>query len=127
MTSTKNMVELPDGTFRMGSDRFYAEERPIRPVTIDGFWIDRHPVTVAEFRRFVKATGHLTWAERAPEAADYPEAEPESLVPGSLVFQKTDGSVDLAISATGGAGRPAPIGATPRDPAAMSAAASATR
>jgi formylglycine-generating enzyme len=95
MTSTKNMVELPGGTFRMGSDRFYAEERPVRQVTVDGFWLDRHPVTVAEFRRFVKATGHLTWAERAPEAADYPEAEPESLVPGSLVFQKTDGPVDL--------------------------------
>jgi formylglycine-generating enzyme required for sulfatase activity len=64
-------------------------------VTVDGFWIDRHPVTVAEFRRFVKATGHLTWAERAPEAADYPDAEPQSLVAGSLVFEKTDGPVDL--------------------------------
>jgi formylglycine-generating enzyme len=50
---------------------------------------------VAEFRRFVKDTGHVTWAEHAPEAADYPNAEPESLVPGSLVFQKTAGPVDL--------------------------------
>ncbi|MGN6432112.1 MAG: formylglycine-generating enzyme family protein [Gaiellaceae bacterium] len=95
MTPTKNMVELPGGTFRMGSDRFYREERPVREVSVEGFWIDRHPVTVAEFRRFVKATGHVTWAERAPEAADYPDAEPESLVPGSLVFHKTDGPVDL--------------------------------
>jgi formylglycine-generating enzyme len=79
----------------MGSDRFYPEEAPVREVSVEGFWIDRHPVTVAEFRRFVKATGHVTWAERAPEAADYPEAELEDLVPGSLVFQKTDGPVDL--------------------------------
>jgi formylglycine-generating enzyme len=95
MTVTKNMVELPGGTFRMGSDRFYPEERPVREVSVDGFWIDRHPVTVAEFRRFVNATGHVTWAEHAPEAADYPDAEPDSLVPGSLVFEKTAGPVDL--------------------------------
>ncbi len=89
------MVELPGGTFRMGSDRFYPEEAPAREVSVDGFWIDRHPVTVAEFRRFVKATGYVTWAEQAPQAADYPDADPELLVPGSLVFRKTPGPVDL--------------------------------
>jgi len=89
------MVDMPGGTFRMGSDRFYPEERPIREVSVDPFAIDRHPVTVAEFRRFVKATGHVTWPEQAPGAADYPDAEPESLVPGSLVFHKTRGPVDL--------------------------------
>jgi formylglycine-generating enzyme len=91
----KNMVELPGGTFRMGSDRFYPEEAPARNVSVDAFWIDRHPVTVAEFRRFVNATDHATWAEKAPVAADYPDADPEALVPGSLVFQKTAGPVDL--------------------------------
>jgi formylglycine-generating enzyme len=94
-TATKNMVELEGGTFRMGSDRFYPEERPVREATVGAFWIDRHPVTVAEFRRFVKATGHATWAERAPEAAEYPDADPDQLVPGSLVFRSTDGPVDL--------------------------------
>ena len=79
----------------MGSEQFYPEERPVRDVPVDGFWIDRHPVTVAEFRRFVKATGHVTWAEHAPDAADYPGADPELLVPGSLVFAKTAGPVDL--------------------------------
>jgi len=94
-TATKNMVELEGGTFHMGSDRFYPEERPVREATVGAFWIDRHPVTVAEFRRFVKATGHATWAERAPEAAEYPDADPDQLVPGSLVFRPTDGPVDL--------------------------------
>jgi len=84
-TAMKNMVELPGGTFRMGSERFYPEERPIREVSVDSFWIDRHPVTVAEFRRFIKATGHITWAERAPRADDYPVADPGSLVPGCVV------------------------------------------
>lgn len=91
----KSMVELPGGTFRMGCDRFYPEERPVRKVTVEAFAIDRHPVTVAEFQRFVKETGHVTWAEQAPEAADYPGAPPELLVPGSLVFRKTAGPVDL--------------------------------
>ena len=79
----------------MGSDRFYPEERPAHSVVVDGFWMDEHPVTVAEFRRFVKATGHVTWAERAPEPDDYPGADPALLVPGSLVFHPTAGPVDL--------------------------------
>jgi formylglycine-generating enzyme required for sulfatase activity len=89
------MVELPGGTFHMGSDRFYPEERPVREVHVGPFAIDRHPVTVAEFRRFVKATGHVTWAERAPQAEEYPGAAEDDLVPGSLVFRKSDGPVDL--------------------------------
>src|SRR3954449_12329695 len=91
----KNMVELPGGVLRMGSASFYPEERPVREVSVNGFWIDRHPVTVAEFRRFVKATGHATLAERAPEPSDYPDADPELLVPGALVFRKTSGRIDL--------------------------------
>jgi len=89
------MVWIPEGEFLMGSEQFYPEERPVRRVSVDGFWMDEHPVTVAEFRRFVKATGYVTWAEIAPQAADYPEADPELLVPGSLVFQRTPGPVDL--------------------------------
>jgi formylglycine-generating enzyme len=92
----KNMVWIPGGEFLMGSDDFYPEERPVHRVAVDGFWIDRHPVTVAEFRRFVKATGHVTVAEVAPDQAEYPDADPELLVPGSLVFNASDGPVDLS-------------------------------
>jgi formylglycine-generating enzyme len=80
----------------MGSDDHYPEEAPAHEVEVDGFWIDRHPVTNREFARFVKATGHVTSAERAPEAADYPEAKPELLVPASVVFRPTTGPVDLS-------------------------------
>jgi formylglycine-generating enzyme required for sulfatase activity len=79
----------------MGSADFYPEERPVHRVSVDSFWIDEHPVTVAEFRRFVRATGHVTVAERAPDPADFPDAEPELLVPGSLVFRKPPGPVAL--------------------------------
>jgi formylglycine-generating enzyme required for sulfatase activity len=86
---------VPGGTFRMGSEDFYPEERPARTVAVDGFWMDEHPVTVAEFRRFVKATGHVTVAEQVPDPADYPDADPAQLVPGSLVFDKPPGPVPL--------------------------------
>ncbi len=79
----------------MGSADFYPEERPVHRVTVDGFWMDRHPVTVAEFRRFVTATRYVTVAERPLTAADYPDADPALLVPGSAVFQATSGPVDL--------------------------------
>jgi formylglycine-generating enzyme required for sulfatase activity len=92
---TVNMVAIPGGTFRMGSDRFYPEERPVRRVTVDGFWMDPGPVTVSEFRRFVEATGYVTVAERPLDPADFPGADPAMLVPGSLVFRRTRGPVDL--------------------------------
>jgi formylglycine-generating enzyme len=94
-TGPAGMVLVPGGTFAMGSDAFYPEERPVHSVTVDAFWMDRAPVTVAAFRRFVKATGYVTVAERPLHPADYPDADPDLLVPGSLVFQPTRGPVDL--------------------------------
>jgi formylglycine-generating enzyme required for sulfatase activity len=89
------MTWIPGGTFTMGSDRHYPEEAPARAVTVDGFWIDRYAVTNQQFRRFVDETGYVTFAERTPEAADYPGAQPEALVAGSVVFVKPAGRVDL--------------------------------
>src|SRR3954471_7955412 len=93
--ATRDMVRLQGGSFIMGSDRFYPEERPARRVSVDGFKIDRYPVTVRQFRDFVADTGHVTLAERRPDPADYPGADPASIVPGSLVFRGTAGPVDL--------------------------------
>ena len=90
------MAWIPGGEFLMGSEDFYPEERPVRRARVDGFWMDEHPVTIGEFRRFVKATGHVTWAEIAPDPEQYPDALPELLVPGSLVFTGTAGPVDLS-------------------------------
>jgi formylglycine-generating enzyme len=82
----KRMVWIPGGDFTMGSEEFYPEERPVHRASVDGFWMDESPVTVAQFRRFVKATGHVTTAERAPTREEFPEAPTDMLVPGSLVF-----------------------------------------
>ena len=80
------MIPVPGGTFRMGSDRHYPEEAPVHSVSVDAFLMDRHPVTNAQFARFVAQTGHVTLAETAPDPRDYPGALPEMLRPGSLVF-----------------------------------------
>jgi formylglycine-generating enzyme required for sulfatase activity len=93
--ATAGMVWIPGGTFRMGSDRHYPEEAPAHEIAVDGFWIDATPVTNAQFRAFVAATGHVTWAEIAPTAEDYPGAKPGMLKAGGLVFTPPKRTVDL--------------------------------
>jgi sulfatase modifying factor 1 len=90
------MIWIPGGTFRMGSAKHYPEERPVHRVTVDGFWMDRYPVTNERFAAFVRATGYQTLAETVPDAADYPGALPEMLFAGSLVFVQPEGPVDLS-------------------------------
>jgi formylglycine-generating enzyme len=92
------MVRIPGGTFRMGSDHHYPEEAPSHRVRVDGFWMDPHPVTNDQFRHFVEETGHVTFAQRPPDPADYPGALPEMLYAGSLVFSKPPIRVDLRNS-----------------------------
>jgi formylglycine-generating enzyme required for sulfatase activity len=74
-----DMVRIGGGTFRMGSDVHYPEERPAHDVTVDSFWIDQHAVTNADFAAFVSATGYITFAERPLDPALYPGAKPELL------------------------------------------------
>ena len=91
----EGMAWIPGGTFAMGSEDFYPEERPVHHVQVDGFWMDETPVTAADFRRFVRETKHVTVAERPLDAEEYPDADPALLVPGSLVFRGTSGPVNL--------------------------------
>ena len=83
------LVEIPAGRFVMGSEDFYPEEGPVREVEIAGFAIQRGPVTVAQFAEFVEETGYMTRAERQPDAAHYPDADPSLLVAVSAVFHPT--------------------------------------
>ena len=92
---TNGMVWIPSGTFIMGSDEGNPDEQPIRPVTINGFWMDKTEVTNEQFQKFVDATGYLTIAERKPNPEDFPGADPALLVPGSVVFSPPDHEVPL--------------------------------
>ena len=99
------MVWVPGGQFSMGTDDPTAmpNEHPAHPVRVDGFWMDAHDVTNAQFRRFVEATGYLTTAERKPDWQQIrkqlppgtPKPDDSVLVPGALVFTPTDHPVDL--------------------------------
>jgi formylglycine-generating enzyme len=89
-----NIVWIPGGTFRMGSDKHYLEEAPAHRVAVAGFRIDRTPVTNRAFRKFVNATGYVTFAEIKPDAKDYPGALPHMLKAGSLVFTPPKHAVD---------------------------------
>ena len=90
-----NLVWIPGQTTVLGSDEHYPEEAPAREVTVDGFWIQPHQVTNEAFGAFVDATGYVTVAEQPLNPADYPGAPAENLQPGSMVFRRTPGPVDL--------------------------------
>jgi formylglycine-generating enzyme required for sulfatase activity len=90
------MMWIPGGQFWMGSaDDHMADTRPWHRVYVDGYWMDKTEVTNEQFAGFVKATGYLTVADRRPRAEDYPQALPEKLVAGSVVFSPSDHPVEL--------------------------------
>jgi formylglycine-generating enzyme required for sulfatase activity len=99
------MVWIPAGEFTMGTSASGAwpDEGPPHRVFVDGFWMDDHEVTNAEFSRFVEATGHIATAERPPDVEEILQQSPpgtpppreEMRVPGSLVFTPPDKPVPL--------------------------------
>ena len=103
---SKDMVWIPGGTFTMGADnqRAYPDEYPEHQVTVSGFWMDVKEVTNREFAAFVEATGYRTTAEvpldwdeiKETLPPGTPEPDPALLAPGSLVFQSSNGPVDLS-------------------------------
>ena len=102
----EGMVWIPGGEFSMGSEgkcdgksccspATVADALPIHRVYVDDFWMEATDVTNAEFEKFVKATGYITIAERAPTKEEFPSAPTENLVAGSVVFTPSSGPVPL--------------------------------
>jgi formylglycine-generating enzyme required for sulfatase activity len=95
-TIPAKMVWIPGGTFEMGTnDPLFADAQPVHSVTVNGFYMDEHEITNAEFEKFIKATNYKTVAEQVLEPKDYPGVPPESLVPGSGVFSPPSHKVSL--------------------------------
>ena len=88
----KGMAWIEGGTFRIGSDDHYQEERSAQDVTVKGFCIDKYEVTNAQFARFVQETGYVTVAERPLSAQLFPNLSEAQRVPGSLVFMQPSGN-----------------------------------
>lgn len=86
---------IPGGGSAMGSDRFYPEERPVRRVRVEDFWIDETPVTNRQFAAFVAATGYRTLAEIPPDPKVYPGLSPDMARAGSLVFRRSATPIPL--------------------------------
>ena len=95
-----DMVWIAGGTFAMGDATHHPEEGPPHRVTVRGFWIDRTEVTNRQFGRFVEATGYVTEAERPIDARAFPNARPEDLLPGGMVFHAIEG-VDARMCGIG--------------------------
>jgi len=92
----EGMVWVPGGTFWMGCDDCdMPDAEPAHVVTVDGVWMDRTPVTNAEFAKFVAATGYVTIAERKPDPKDFPGVSADKLVAGCAVFAPSPGQVSL--------------------------------
>src|SRR5262249_51536135 len=116
-SDTAGMAFIRGGTFVMGSERHRPEERFTHTVRVDGFWIDRHEVTNAQFREFVTATGYVTLAERGLDPATHPGMPKELLVPGSVSSSNPPVSRAAAGSPSGSNTCPAPIGVSRPVPA----------
>ncbi len=80
------MAFVPGGSFTMGSDQERPEERFSHVVRVDGFWIDEHEVTNAQFAEFVTATGYVTLAERGLDPKTHPNMSADLTAPGSVLF-----------------------------------------
>ena len=102
----KDMVWIAGGDFMMGTDgdpQARTDERPAHEVRVDGFYMDMHEVTNAEFAAFVKATGYVTtaekpidWDELSKQLPPGTPRPPDSvLLPGSLVFDPPPYAVQL--------------------------------
>lgn len=99
------MAWIPGGEFQMGTDdpESYSPEHPAHPVKVDGFWMDVHEVTNADYRKFVNATGYVTVAERKPDWEEMrkslppgtPKPDDALLQPGALVFTAPKDRVPL--------------------------------
>jgi formylglycine-generating enzyme len=92
---TNGMVWVPGGTFWRGSEDGKPDEKPVREIEIDGFWMDQTEVTNEQFEEFVRATGYKTIAERKPDPSLYPDVPPELLVAGSIGFNPPPGAISL--------------------------------
>ncbi|MHA7128560.1 formylglycine-generating enzyme family protein [Algoriphagus namhaensis] len=101
----EGMVWIPGGEFTMGTNEAeaYQVEKPAVDLKVEGFWMDTHEVTNAEYMEFVEATGYVTLAEQKPDWEDLkqqlppgtPPPDPSVLVPGSMVFTPPPYAVPL--------------------------------
>ncbi len=90
-------IFIKGGSFIIGDNSGYPEERVRQKITLDDFYIDKYEVTNAQFLEFVEATGYVTLAERGLSKEAYPNIDDELLAPGSAVFSPPEQFYSLSI------------------------------
>ena len=102
------MVWVEGGAFQMGAHQGDSDalprEQPRHLVRVDGFHMDRHEVTNAQFAEFVESTGYVTVAERP---VDTPQG---SFDPGSMTFFSLRRFSVCGTLGSGGNGQSRPVG-----------------
>ena len=71
----EGMVLIPAGEFEMGNNNYKGDEKPVHKVYVDAFYMDVHEVTVGEYNKFVKETGHrplLPWVPKYSPTDKHP-------------------------------------------------------
>lgn len=61
--------------FQSGKDLWAWDSYPKRKVHVDGFFIDKHEVTVARWQQFVRASGHRSKSTETSRHFDQPEKQ----------------------------------------------------
>jgi sulfatase modifying factor 1 len=92
---TNKMVWIPGGSYMRGCDSGQGDEKPVREITISGFWLDATEVTNDQFAEFVHETGYVTVAERRPDPSQFPGVDPSLLKAGGIVFKPPGQPVSL--------------------------------
>jgi sulfatase modifying factor 1 len=120
----QGMVWIPGGTFLMGTNdkESFSNERPAHFVQVQGFWIDAHDVTNAEFSKFVEATGYVTTAEHKIDWEDLkkelapgtPKPDDSDLAPGAWSLLRLLDQSCSTISRFGGVGYTERTGGIPK-------------
>ncbi len=77
------MVYVPGGNVTIGDAQGNPDEAPVFEAPVASFFLDAHPVTVAQFRAFVESTGYVTEAERFGNAAIRVEGRGWAMVEGA--------------------------------------------
>ncbi len=86
------MVFVPGGLTRMGSVKGGKMEQPEFWTQVRSFFMDIHPVTVGEFRKFVKATGFVTQAEKFTNGGVFVEEQQDWILKEGANWQYPQGT-----------------------------------
>jgi len=89
-------VLLPAGEFTMGSENGMPNERPVRKLRLNSFYLDQSPVSVAEYKRFAATSHHVSSAEKFGNSAVFDMASGRWLMIAGATWQHPQGPLKTA-------------------------------